>query len=228
MNERSHLNMGILGGSFDPVHLGHINLAQTVLDFFSLERIYFIPAHQSPHKKAGKASTADRWKMLELALSEFPHFELDDIEIKREKVSYTIDTLKKIHEKSNDEEYYLILGADAFEQIHTWKNVEKIMQYANMIIGARHGSPWEADSIIAQKTPLQSLGRMEKIISKRGNAKFKNKETGKTIDFFECPLLDISSSQAREAIQHGLSVKKMLPSEVEQYIIHQSLYIASA
>ncbi len=216
---------GILGGSFDPVHLGHLSLAQSALDFFLLDQVLFIPTHQSPHKSAGQASPTARWEMLQHALSGKPQFRLDNIELQKKEVTYSIETLKAIHARSCKEDLYLILGADTFEQIHTWKDAKELMGYANFIIGTRPGFSWGTSKDLTQKIPLLTLGAMIPCKTSPHSIGFKNNKTGKTVTFFECPLLDISSTRIRENVQRGISVKKMLPSEVEQYIIHERLYL---
>ncbi|PIR01777.1 MAG: nicotinate (nicotinamide) nucleotide adenylyltransferase [Nitrospinae bacterium CG11_big_fil_rev_8_21_14_0_20_45_15] len=224
MKKQATIKTGIFGGSFDPVHLGHINLAQAALDTFSLNQVLFIPNHQSPHKSAGQASPSARLKMLELALSGKPQFKLDELEIRKPKVSYTIQTLKEIDKRSHNEEIYLILGIDAFEQIHTWKHAGDLMNYTNLIVGARPGFSWGTGDDLHQSPPLNTLGPMSLCEANRNWTRFQNQDTGKIVVFFECPLQDISSSKIRENVRRGISVKKMLPSEVEQYIIHERLY----
>jgi len=224
MGKQADIKTGIFGGSFDPVHLGHINLAQAALDTFSLNQVLFIPNHQSPHKSAGLASPSARLKMLELALSGKAHFKLDELEIRKPKVSYTIQTLEEIDKRSRNEEIYLILGIDAFEQIHTWKRAGDLMNYSNLIVGARPGFSWGTGVGLRESPPLHALGPMDLCEANRNWIRFENQNTGKTVVFFECPLQDISSSQIRENVRCGMSVKKMLPSEVEQYIIHERLY----
>ncbi len=138
--DKSGNKIGILGGCFDPVHIGHFILAQYALDQFGLKKILFIPSNIPPHKKILYASSHHRYNMLKLAALDNPEFEVSKIEIKKKGVSYSCDTLKELIEKYPRAEFYLILGADAFRELETWKNYAQLIKMTNFIVAGRADS----------------------------------------------------------------------------------------
>lgn len=133
------MKIGILGGTFNPVHIGHLILAEESLDALRLDRVIFIPAYLPPHKKIAQAlvSAADRLNMLRLAISGNPYFEVSDIEIKRGGLSYSIETLKGLYSIYKNAEVFLLVGSD--EQVNTWKDSNEILKRANVVIANRPG-----------------------------------------------------------------------------------------
>ncbi|MDP8233254.1 MAG: nicotinate-nucleotide adenylyltransferase [Candidatus Saelkia tenebricola] len=134
---KSGNKIGILGGCFDPVHIGHLILGQYALNKFKLEKILFIPSNIPPHKKKTHISSYHRYNMLKLAVLDNPKFEVLRIEIKRTGVSYSYDTLKELIKKYPQTEFYFILGSDAFKEIGTWKNYSKLIKIAGFIVAGR-------------------------------------------------------------------------------------------
>jgi len=138
--DKSGSKIGILGGCFDPVHIGHFILAQYAIDQFNLKKILFIPANIPPHKKKLYASADHRYNMLKLAVLDNPKFEVSKIEIKRKGISYSYDTLKELIEKYPRAEFNFILGADAFRELETWKNYSRLIEMAEFIVAGRANS----------------------------------------------------------------------------------------
>lgn len=130
--------IGLLGGSFDPIHNGHVHIAEQVLNQSALDEIWFIPNNQSPQRKRPHFSAKDRYTMCELALKNLPAFKLCDIEINNQK-NYTIDTIKKLKTQHPDDEFYLILGMDAYLHFETWRNWQEILNQVNLIVVNRPG-----------------------------------------------------------------------------------------
>jgi len=131
--------VGIFGGTFDPIHHGHLITAQSVKELRSLDKIIFMPAFISPHKQHAKASSAEhRLNMIKLALDEIPFFECSEFEIKQHTISYTIDTLREY--KNYYEEIDLIIGYDNIFQFHTWKEPDEILKLANVVVLKRKSS----------------------------------------------------------------------------------------
>ena len=125
--------IGLIGGTFDPVHNGHLYLAEQAQDIFDLEKVIFIPAFRSPHKLAIQPeSCKHRLAMLALALENRPTFSMNKIEIEKQAVSFTIDTLKALKSEYSDWELFLILGADAFQAIDTWKKSSQLFDFCNI------------------------------------------------------------------------------------------------
>ena len=216
---------GILGGTFDPVTLGHLSLAQNIRIKMNLDRVWFIPAWQSPHKQDRPPTDAShRLNMLKAALPAYPDFEISEIELNQKEVSYTINTLTKLQSQRPDTEWYLILGMDTFRDFGTWKNVREILKGVHLAVATRPGYPND----LSQKSLQAMVANLPFSYQPEQKADeaqiYHCRETGKTIVFCDIEPLDISSSEVRQRIRSGLSIKKMLPPEVERYIISNHLY----
>jgi nicotinate-nucleotide adenylyltransferase len=189
--------IGILGGTFDPIHWGHLILAEQAAEKFQLNKVIFIPCAHPPHKKGKKISPAKkRWDMVKLAIQGNPKFLVSDLEIKRGGYSYTVDTLtqlKKIYPKS---ELYFLTGSDMLKDIYNWRKPEKIYKLAKLVIAFR-----------------PSFDKINR----------KNKFVLKSL-FLEIPAVDISSTQIREKIKNKESIKYLVHPEVERYIKKKRLY----
>lgn len=139
---------GYFGGSFDPIHLGHLNLAIEITERHKLDEVFFVPTSQSPHKKANppKASKEHRRAMTTAAISPLPQFTLLDLELQKTLPCYTIDTIESLIEMDKNRHYFLMMGEDSLEQLHTWKDVEKLLKLAPPLIGSR-----------TKKAPIKSV-----------------------------------------------------------------------
>ncbi|OHD09429.1 MAG: nicotinate (nicotinamide) nucleotide adenylyltransferase [Spirochaetes bacterium GWB1_36_13] len=134
------MKTGLFGGSFNPVHYGHLIIAQTIQEEFKLDKILFMPAFINPFKQNKKsASSQDRLEMLKLALSNNPGFEVSDYEIQKESVSYTIDTLKYLNHQ--EQELFLLTGSDILPEFHLWKDYQEILKTAKLIVFYRDENP---------------------------------------------------------------------------------------
>lgn len=216
---------GILGGTFDPVTLGHLGLARDIQEKMNLDQVWFIPAWQSPHKQdQSPANAGHRRNMLNEALAAFPNFEISEIELKKKGLSYTIDTLTTLQNQDPDTEWYLILGMDTFQDFAAWKNAQEILEKVHLAVATRPGYPKD----LATKTPKTLMDDLPFEYQLQGQAEgvqtYLCRETGKTLIFCDIEPIDISSSEIRERIKCGLSVKNMLPPEVERYIMAHRLY----
>ncbi len=150
------IKIGLFGGTFDPVHVGHLIVAEWVWDALSLDRVIFIPNLIHPfHKRQGISEAAPRLKMLELALASFPQFEISQFELQREQVSYTIDTVRYFRSRFPEAQIYVIIGADNLEEFDQWKEPQAILQLAHLVVYNRKGyqKKIESDRIIYLKTP---------------------------------------------------------------------------
>lgn len=128
------MKVGLLGGTFDPIHEGHLAIAETVLKKFQLAQVAFIPCFQPPHRIQPIASPDDRLAMVTLAIKNHPQFVVDDIEFIRKGISYTFDTLQSLTEKNPQHHYFFIVGADAFAQFTSWHQWEKIVALADLVV----------------------------------------------------------------------------------------------
>lgn len=132
------MRLGILGGSFDPIHNGHLTIAEAARDTHKLDRVLFIPAGQAPQKKGHIASTEDRLAMVRLAIEGRPGFEVSDIELQREGKSFTVDTLEQL--KTDDNELFFILGEDSIQNLLSWYKPQRILTLARVVVVNRPGS----------------------------------------------------------------------------------------
>lgn len=189
--------IGVLGGTFDPIHLGHLVLAEQVKEKLRLERVIFIPSASPPHKTKRKLSLADdRFQMTKLALEGNPDFLISNIELKRGGASYTVDTLRELKKLYADSEIYFLTGSDVLDEIHTWKTPEQIYNLAKVVIAIRPGfDDFDPENHFAKKSIIMPI-------------------TG----------VDVSSTQIRERVKKGQSIKYLVPPKVEEYIKKKKLF----
>lgn len=197
-----------MGGTFNPIHYGHLVTAEAARDAFKLDRVVFIPAGQPPHKSGKYVAEADhRYLMTFLAIAPNVHFEISQVEINRDGPSYTSDTLQYFHTLDAGTEWYFITGADAILEITSWRTPGKLLSYAHLIAASRPG---------------YSLSRLQALEQEIGGNAGQHR-----VHQLEVPALAISSSDIRERLRHGLSIKYLVPEAVEQYIAKQHLYATS-
>lgn len=192
------MKIGLLGGTFNPIHNGHLGNAEIIKENFNLDKVLFIPSKYPVHKNLeGNVSSEDRYNMVKLAINDNKYFEASRIEIDREGESYFIITIKQLLDIYKDSELYLIIGADAFNEINIWKESKEILKTVSFIIMRRPGH--------------ESINR--KLIKMAKDVKFANN-----------PLIEISSSEIRKNIRNNKSIKYLIPGKVEEYIIKKELY----
>ena len=223
MNIDKH-QIGILGGSFDPVHMGHIGLAQETYEKFNLDQILFVPVFQSPHKtNIPMATTFHRMEMLRLALQNNVQFDISDMEVRREEISYTIDTLNRFKLIYPNSELFLIIGSDNLLELDAWKESLKIMKSYNILVASRPGiNPISSEENVLGMFNGDSPYCSFKTQSR--NLNFFHQETGTRLVIYDISPQDISSSDVRERLACGKSLDNMLPPEVETYIIDHRIY----
>lgn len=132
-------NIGILGGTFDPPHIGHLIIAEAVRERISLEEIWFMPSYEPPHKETAHSSVKHRLNMLELSLESNPYFSINPIETKRHEKSFTVDTMEELTEQQPDTNFHFIIGADMVEYLPHWKDIERIIELVTFIGVKRAG-----------------------------------------------------------------------------------------
>lgn len=188
--------LAIMGGTFDPIHYGHLVAAEGARHEFNLEKVIFIPAGQPPHKKGRRITDSHyRLEMTRHAVSSNSHFEVSDIEVERTGPSYTIDTVIAVKELYPQHQVFFITGADAVLEILTWNRVEELLSRCSFIAATRPGYR------------LESL-----------------EHTLKNIVTMEVPALAISSTDIRHRVKDGRPIKYLLPEAVENYIKEMGLY----
>jgi len=211
------LRQGILGGTFDPIHVGHLRLAEEVGEAFGLEKVYLIPAASPPHK-GGKEITAfhHRFEMTRIAVEGSSLLSAFDLEGRRKGLSYSIETLKEFHRlHPSDLDLFFILGADAFLEIETWKDYRALFRYAHFVVIQRPGIPAGKT-----ETHLFSLGIS---FTKETEGRFVG-PSGNVVFFTETTLMDISSTEIREKVAEGKSIRYLVPESVRCYIVKNGLY----
>lgn len=197
------MKIGILGGTFDPIHFGHLILAETAYDRFSLDKVLIMPAGD-PYFKADRGVSADpdRAEMVKLAIADNPHFEFSDIELIREGDTYTVDTLNILKEQYPYDDLYLIVGSDTLFQIEKWYKPAEIFRMAAILSSSRN-------------IDVSELNEQMDYLRKKYGAKIVN---------LYMPNIDISSTDIRDKVKHDMSVRYFLPDAVIDYIFEHGLY----
>ncbi len=213
-SRKSSNSIGILGGTFDPVHFGHLNIAKHVLEKTNLSEIRFVPCYQPVHREPAKASAEHRLAMLKLAISDYPKFCIDEREINRKGESFMIDTLKSLRADFPNTSFSLILGFDAFSKLNTWKSWEQLENYANFIVINRQDENKKLTPELEQFLK-QTLINNPKELNKNPN--------GKTYLLKITPI-DISSTEIRNKIIVREDLKKLVPKKIIEYIKKYKLY----
>lgn len=201
--------IGIMGGTFDPIHYGHLRAAEEVLEGFGLERVIFVPAGQPPHKSSSEVTPAEhRYLMTLLATADHPRFEVSRIEIDRKGPSYTLDTLREMRQVFGPQiGLYFITGLDAIMEIRTWQGFKELFKLADFVAVARPGYTMESLRLLED-----SLG----------------KECFSKVHPFPVTLLAISSRDIRRRVREGKSIRYLVPREVMEYVEKEGLYLGDA
>jgi nicotinate-nucleotide adenylyltransferase len=212
--------IGLLGGTFNPVHEGHLRAALEVQRKFNFHKILFIPSYIPPHKQTTEiASPEDRYAMVELAVRGFPGFLASSIEIEAKEKSYSIITLNKVKKMYQNAWIFFILGFDAFLEIETWRSYERVLEQCHFIVTSRPGYP------LAKAKNVLPENYDDKIIS-LGESGSVGEDLIEKFRIFLLPIraLDVSSTEIRRKIRQGQSVKGFVPEAVEVYIKRKKLY----
>jgi nicotinate-nucleotide adenylyltransferase len=212
--------IGLLGGTFNPVHEGHLRAALEVQRKFNFHKILFIPSYIPPHKQTTEiASPEDRYAMVELAVRGFPGFLASSIEIEAKEKSYSIITLNKVKKMYQNAWIFFILGFDAFLEIETWRSYERVLEQCHFIVTSRPGYP------LAKAKNVLPENYDDKIIS-LGESGSVGEDLIEKFRIFLLPIraLDVSSTEIRRKIRQGQSVKGFVPEAVEVYIKRKELY----
>ena len=209
--------VGLLGGAFDPVHIGHIRMALDCIEALCLERVDFIPAHTPPHKTGSDVAPHHRQAMLAHALKPYPQLAVNDMELRRGGVSYTIDTLIELRRAQPERSFCFILGADAFASLPTWRRWRELTDFAHLIIIGRRQHReflWEQ--------PLQRYYTLRRSVSL--SALRKTYAVGCIHTAASIVVPDVSSSQVRALLNGKQDAEHLLPPGVQDYIREHNLY----
>lgn len=212
------MRIGLIGGTYNPIHNGHLRIAEEIREEFALDRVVFIPAAVPPHKLlANDLSFEHRLAMVAVAIAENPFFDVSSLEGDRGGKSYSIDTLRHFREAHPQDELFFIMGSDSFVDIASWKEAEKLFDYANIVVVDRPGFLGIdlAEALPVAMTPLFWYHPEEKML---------RHQSGNSVYYRQGVPLDISSSAIRRLVRQGRSVKYLVPPVVEHYIKENRLY----
>lgn len=205
MTSALHKKIGIMGGTFDPIHLGHLATAEAVRELFTLDEILFIPAARPPHK-LGKNITDERHRltMTQLATRSNKFFRVSDMELRRTGLSYTLDTMNELHKTfGNTTELFFIIGADSLADLSKWHSARELVEKCHFIATTRQGVDIDFSAV----------------------ENFFGAAAREHIHRVTTPGLEISSTDLREKIRLGRSIKYLVPEAVEKYIAEEGLYL---
>jgi len=196
--------IGIMGGTFDPIHIGHLVTADAVRIQYELDLVLFIPAGNPPHKQGMKVTdSSHRYAMTLMATLSNPHFQVSAIETERPGPSYTIDTVQALRKNHGEQaRFYFITGTDAVQELPTWGRIQELLEMCDFVAATRPGCVSALDDVIRQLGPL-------------GRTKIHPLAT---------PELEISSTDIRERVRSHRSIRYFVPESVEQYIYKEGLY----
>ncbi len=201
--------LALFGGTFDPVHFGHLITARAVAEQCGFERIHLLPAARPPHKEPARVAAEHRLAMLELAVRDDRLFEICRIELDRAGPNYTLETLTELRRQHGQEtELYWIIGADMLTELHTWHRAQEVVDMAQIVVAARPPLPARVAELLGE--------------SKR---RFRPNQVQRIEEFFiSTPLVDISSTGIRKRLAEGRSIRYLVPEEVRTYIETKGLY----
>ena len=215
------MKSGILGGTFNPIHLAHLHIAEEVREAHDLERVLFIPAADPPHKAvAEEVPFAHRLAMVEAAIADHPQFAVSDLEARRQGKSFSVDTLEILRQEDAHGDIYFIIGLDSYRDITSWKEYQRLFELAHLVVtmrpGVALGQPLEALPVAAQNDFCYD--------AQPGCYRHKS---GTTLRFLTETRLDISSTRVRQKLFAGESIRYLVPPEVVNYIQTHGLYRGS-
>jgi nicotinate-nucleotide adenylyltransferase len=211
--------IGILGGTFDPIHYGHLRLAEEMLELANLRQIRFIPAGTPPHRDTPQVSARHRSAMVQLAIADQPAFVLDAREVDRTTPCYTVDTLRELRgELGASQPLCLLMGGDAFLELHTWHEWERLFELAHIVVGNRPG--FTLADRIHTATPALRQHYQQRLCAADALAQ---RPAGGVAEL-AIPKLEISATLIRSRVAENRSIRYLLPNTVADYIHQHHLY----
>ena len=205
MRDADAVRLGVMGGSFNPIHNAHLALAYAAMESFALDRVLFIPAGNPPHKREGLADKEERLHMVRLAVAAEPRFEVSDIEVRRCGTTYTVDTLRALRARYPAAVLWYLLGADTLLELHTWREPEQVLALCGLIVCARPG--WQEEAVQACAQNLRAKGA--------------------DVRFLPIPGMPVSATEIRAHIAQGTIPEAWLPPRVAAYLRENPLYRAA-
>lgn len=229
------MKLGILGGTFNPIHYGHLRAAEEAREIVGIDKIIFVPSGNPPLKNQDLIDASHRYAMVRLATASNANFMVSDIEINQAGKSYTADTIERLIEIYPEDELFFIFGVDAFLDIPNWWQPEKLISLVDFVIVTRHGinlmdvlkSPYVAEyrrQSTENRHNQDTDNRMQRADKKSLSFDFCLLTSGRKAILLQMTLLGISSTQIRRFVREGDSIKYLLPETVENYIYKNNLY----
>jgi nicotinate-nucleotide adenylyltransferase len=210
------VRLGVFGGTFNPIHLAHLRLAEEAREALALERVLFIPAGDPPLKDGSLSSAAHRLAMVRLATASHPAFFVSDLELRRQGKSYTVDTLEELGRSHPDARLWFLLGADALADFERWHRPEGIFARASLGVAPR---PDQSPGELAETLPE----RLRPLFRRRGGG-LEHVETGNELRWIPLAPLAISASELRRRLARGASIRYLVPDPVLEYVAKHHLY----
>lgn len=209
MSEKKRRKVGIMGGTFDPIHVGHLILGENAYQQFGLDCVLFMPSGNPPHKKErpGRATTPERVDMVALAIADNPHFVLSLAETHEDGYTYTKETLTRLTRENPDTDYYFIMGADSLFTFETWKEPQGICDLCTILVAVRND------------VPMDAMDAQISYIKEKFHCRIQKLDT---------PNIEISSEELRSHIRQQRSLRYYMPNEVARYIREHKLYTQEA
>ncbi len=209
--------IGLLGGTFDPVHIGHLRGALEVAEIVGLDEVRLVPNYRPPHRETPNSSAQDRLSMVRLAVQELPLLAVDARELERDKPSYTLDTLESLREElDDDDQVFLILGWDAFCGLPSWHRWEELLDQCHILVMQRPDADSEAPEALRDLLAARSVNDPLRLLGSSGQIAF----------VWQAPL-GVSATRIRQFLASGRSVRFLVPDAVLAYINAHGLYRAS-
>lgn len=198
--------IGLLGGSFNPIHMGHLVLAESAQEQLGLERVLLVPAGQPPHKAAeGMAAGADRLRMVELAAAGNPALAASDIELRREGRSYSLATVRALLTEHPDWDVHFLIGADTLPELPTWYRIRELAGRCKFVVANRPGEPLDRFDVLRPALTAEQVEAIRRRV-------------------IEIPPMGVSSTEVRRRVSEGRSIRYLVPEPVRQYILERGLY----
>ncbi len=199
--------IGIMGGTFDPPHVGHLTAAEMARVTLSLDCVLFVPTNRSPWKMTKEMSTTEqRVEMVQRAIADNPHFQLSRVDVDRVPPSYTFETLRLLREQNPEGELFFIMGLDSLHDLGNWHSADEIVHLAQLVVCARPGFQMDVGHMLALLHKLPALSQR--------------------LTFVEMPELAIAASDLQQRVRHGQSIRYLVPDAVREFITEQGLYRA--
>ena len=210
---------GVLGGTFDPIHLGHLAVADAAQRMLALDEVLLIPSLAPPHRAAGPAASPfHRFAMVAMVCAAHPYLVASDIELVRPGPSYTADTLRRLHTAGYAAwQIFFLTGADAFAEIATWREYPGVLSLAHFVVSSRPG-------ISAAELPARLPDLAPRMLTVHGEEVMEPGETAPRVFLLDCPTPDVSSTDIRSRARDGRSIAGFVPSAIDRYIRRHGLY----